>query len=73
MASSTETSSDCDKKPLIIFFDSETTGLDTSKDSIIEIGAVVGGRTDMSAEKSEWTFSRLIRINSEIPPIGKLY
>ncbi len=58
-------------KPLVIFYDCETTGLNTYRDSIVEIGAVVRSSVDLCTDLPEKSFSRLVKVECEIPRISK--
>lgn len=55
-------------KPLLIFFDLETTGPSPYRDCIIEIGAIARSQ---QIEISKPTFSRLVKPPSRISPLGK--
>ena len=49
-------------KPLLVYFDFETTGLDVFQEHIIEIGAMAG----------EETFSSYVYTSRRIDPMGKI-
>jgi len=61
-----------ERRPLVVFYDCETTGLRIPGDVILEIGAtVVDYGLYTSPEDSKWTFSKLVNTSNSIPREGE--